>query len=70
MEAQGSLPHSQSPPLVPILNQMNLFNAPNVYRLGGVVVTVLITGPKGREFKPGCKILRLVKNPLRYFRYW
>jgi hypothetical protein len=69
MEAQGSLPHSQSPPLVPILSQMNLFNAPNVYRLGGVVVSVLVTGPKGREFKLGRKILQHVKNPLRYFRY-
>jgi hypothetical protein len=65
--------------------------------LGGVVVSVLSTGPKGRGFKPGrgdgflraikirstssfgwevkpevpCrKILRHVKDPLRYFRYW
>jgi hypothetical protein len=61
--------------------------------LGGVVVSVVATGPKGREFKPGhgdrllrairtpsfgweikpevtCrKILRHVKDPLRYFRY-
>jgi hypothetical protein len=66
-------------------------------RLGGVVVSVLATGPKGRRFKPDRgdgflraikirstpslgwevksevprrKILRHVKDPLRYFRYW
>jgi hypothetical protein len=25
----------------------------NVSRLGGVVISVLVTGPKGRVFKPG-----------------
>jgi hypothetical protein len=66
-------------------------------RLGGVVVSVFATGPKGRGFKPGqgdgifkaikirstpffewevkpeapChKILRHVRNPLMYLRYW
>jgi hypothetical protein len=66
-------------------------------RLGGVVVSVLTTGPKGRGFKPGRgdgfwraikirstpsfgwkvkpevprrKILRHVKDPLMYQRYW
>jgi hypothetical protein len=69
----------------------------HIGRLGGVVVNVLATGPKGRGFKHGrsdgfitaiqirstpsfgwevkpevpCrKILRHVKDPLRYFRYW
>jgi hypothetical protein len=63
--------------------------------LGGVVVSALATGPRGRGLKPSlgdgflrtikirstpsfgwdvkpevpCKILRNVKDPLRYFRY-
>jgi hypothetical protein len=68
-----------------------------ISRFGGVVFSVLATGPKGRRFKPGrgdgflkaikirstpcfgwkvkaeapCrKIVRLVKDPLTYLRYW
>jgi hypothetical protein len=35
-----------------------------VSRLGGVVVSVLATGPKGREFEPGQGngFLRTIKN--------
>jgi hypothetical protein len=94
VEAEVSLPCSKDPQTV--LDVESLCYSSSHSRLGGVVVNVLATGPKGRGFKTGrgdgflrtikicstssfgwevkpevpcSKILRHIKDPLRYLRY-